>query len=450
VHVAVAGATGFVGRAVVARLANEGHEVVAISRSVAEHDVPPAVTARSLDLDDRDGLARALHGVEAAYYLVHSMATGDAFAERDRRLAEQFGRVASRAGVTRIVYLGALGRDPSSAHLSSRQQVGRLLSDSGVPVVELRAAVILGSGSISFEILRYLAERLPLMVCPRWVRTSIQPLAQCDLLEYLHQSLTVAPGVYELGGADVTSYREMLRAYARVRNLRQRHIADVPFLSPRLSAYWVDLVTPVDRAVSHALVESLVSEVVVTKPGPTREMFDVEPLGLEPALARALDEQRRDLPARLFDLDDGPVDGLYSMQVRQPIPPSERERVGEELAGAGGDLGWYGAPRLWRLRLWLGRLWGEQSALMRPASLLPGSEVDWWTVARTSGDELVLETASWKVGEAWLGYRIDHSTHELQTAGALRPKGTLGFLYWKLLEPIHRRVFVTMARRRTG
>jgi uncharacterized protein YbjT (DUF2867 family) len=446
--VAVAGATGFVGQALVARLADDGTTVVALARAIADSDVPDGVSARAVDLADRDALADALVDVEACYYLVHSMASPDGFADRDRQLAQQFGEVAAEQGVGRIVYLGALGEDPSSTHLSSRQEVGRLLGAAGVPVVELRAAVILGAGSISFEMLRYLAERLPYMVCPVWVQTRIQPLARGDLLEYLEQALRVAPGIYEIGGADVTTYREMLRAYASVRGLHPRHILDIPLLTPRLSAYWVDLVTPVDRSVSHALIESLVTEVVVTRPEVTKAAFDLEPMGLTAALEQALDEQRSEVPGRLFDLDDGPVDGLYAMQVREPVEAGAHERVGRELAGAGGDLAWYGVPRLWRLRLLAGRLWGEQATLLRPASLVPGSTVDWWTVVRAADDELVLETASWKVGEAWLGYRIDATGERLWMAGALRPKGILGFLYWKLLEPIHRRVFVAMARRR--
>jgi uncharacterized protein YbjT (DUF2867 family) len=447
-RVAVAGATGFVGRALVARLADDGHSVVALARSITAADVPDGVTACAVDLDDGDALAGALVGVDACFYLVHSMASSEGFADQDRRLAEQFGEVAADQGVDRIVYLGALGEDPSSTHLSSRQEVGRLLGAAGVSVVELRAAVILGAGSISFEMLRYLAERLPYMVCPVWVQTRIQPLARSDLLEYLRQAMDVAPGIYEIGGADVTTYREMLRSYAAVRGLHPRHILDIPLLTPRLSAYWVDLVTPVNRTVSHALIESLVTEVVVTRPEVTSAAFDVEPLGLTDALRQALDEQRAEVPGRLFTLEDGPDDGLYAMQVREPVPVDDHERVGRELAGAGGDLSWYGVPRLWRLRLLAGRLWGEQAALIRPASLVPGSTVDWWTVVRAADDELVLETSSWKVGEAWLGYRIDAAGQRLWMAGALRPKGILGFLYWKLLEPIHRRVFVAMARRR--
>src|SRR4051794_41125653 len=167
------------------------------------------------------------------------MGAGASFRERDFELASTFGKAAARAGVGRLVYLGGLGDDPTSEHLASRQEVGAALGAAGVPVVELRAAVVLGSGSISFEMLRYLTERLPAMVCPRWVRTSIQPIAERDLLDVLERGLDVEPGVYDIGGRDVTTYRDMIAAYARVRGLHMRHIVDIPLLTPRLSSYWV-------------------------------------------------------------------------------------------------------------------------------------------------------------------------------------------------------------------
>ncbi len=262
--VAIAGASGFVGRALTAHLLGTGHDVVALSRS--GNSAATGARAVAVDVGDQAAIAGALEGAEAAYYLVHSLAVGGGFRELDLRLATTFGRAAAQAGVGRIVYVGALGDAPSSAHLASRQEVGAALAAAGVAVVELRAAVVFGSGSISFEMLRYLTERLPAMVCPRWVRTRIQPIALVDLLAYLEQSLLVAPGIYEIGGADVTTYREMISAYARVRGLPPRHIVDIPWLTPHLSSYWVDLVTPVDRSIIHALIASLVAEVVWSTP----------------------------------------------------------------------------------------------------------------------------------------------------------------------------------------
>lgn len=222
------GANGFVGLAVA--LGEAGHEVVALSRR--RPDIP-GVEGRSVDVADGDALRAALAGCRSAFYLVHSLGSGD-FRARDRELAAGFGAAAADAGLDRIVYLGGLGRDPESEHLASRQEVGRALASGGVPVVELRTAVVLGAGSVSFEMLRYLTERLPFMVCPRWVRTAIQPIAAADVTRYLIGALDVEPMVYEIGGADVTSYGEMIAAYAAARGLRRRRIVDVPYLTPRL------------------------------------------------------------------------------------------------------------------------------------------------------------------------------------------------------------------------
>ena len=273
------GASGFVGRALSLALAPT-HDVVAISRQAP---TIPGTDGRSVDVADAAELKDALAGCQVGYYLVHSLGTGD-FRSRDRQLAEGFGRAAAAAGVGRIVYLGGLGRDPESEHLASRQEVGAALTSGGVPLVELRAAVVLGAGGISFEMLRYLTERLPLMVCPRWVRTAIQPVALADMIRYLVGAIDVEPGIYEIGGADVTSYRDMIAAYAEARGLRPRHIVDVPYLTPRLSSYWLDLVTPVDRRVSHALIESLVTEVIVEDRARTDRAFGIEPMGLRDAL----------------------------------------------------------------------------------------------------------------------------------------------------------------------
>jgi hypothetical protein len=324
--------------------------------------------------------------------------------------------------------------------------VGSALAAAGVPVVELRAAVVFGSGSISFEMLRYLTERLPAMVCPRWVRTRIQPVALVDLLAYLEQSLHVAPGIYEIGGADVTTYREMISAYARVRGLRPRRIIDIPWLTPHLSSYWVDLVTPVDRSVSHALIESLVTEVVVLDPEPARRAFLVTPMGVERALGAALDDQAEEVARSLFARRNGLVDGVYSVVVDVGIPPGTEDVVARDLETIGGRFSWYGAAPGWIARLVLGRLVGERLRRHRSAAVVPGALVDWWRIVRVGSGELVLRSVGWFPGDAWLGYRAGHGA--LQQVAAFRPSGVPGFLYWKLLKPIHRVAFDRMARSR--
>jgi len=443
-RVAVVGAGGFVGRALVAELVSRGHEVVAVSR---HQTAVTGASARAVDVGDEAGLGDALDGCEAAYYLVHSLGAGD-FRRRDLQLAAGFGRAAAAAGVRRIVYLGGLGDHPGSDHLASRQEVGVALGDAGVPVVELRAAVILGAGSMPFEMLRYLTERLPMMVCPRWVRTAIQPISLGDALAYLVQSLDVAPGVYEIGGADVTSYRELIATYARVRGLRRRFIVDIPYLTPRLSSYWVNLVTPVDQAVSHVLIESLTVEVVVQRQQETAAAFGIEAVESRAAIEAALDAQARGVDAQLLTLEPGLVDGIYTARADAPIAADAIQRADADLEDIGGSYGWYGFAWAWRLRAGLGRLVGEPWYLCRPAVVEPGARVDWWTVARRQPSKLVLRAQDWCFGEGWLGFEI--RTAQVAVVAAARPRGIPGFLYWKLLEPFHGRIFERLARHRAA
>ena len=433
------GASGFVGRALSIALTAADHDVIAIARHPTEI---PGARSRAVDVADEHALRDVLSGCQVAYYLVHSLGTGD-FRDRDRRLAEGCGRAAAAAGVGRIVYLGGLGSDPESEHLVSRQEVGTALACDGVAVVELRAAVVLGAGSVSFEMLRYLTERLPFMVCPRWVRTSLQPIALADVIRYLVGAADVEPGVYEIGGADVTTYREMIAAYANARGLRRRRIVDVPYLTPRLSSYWLDLVTPVDRRVSHALVESLVTEVVVRDRARTDAAFGIQPMGLVDALAITLDDQARAIDRDLLSRKSGLLDGVYTVRVEVPVPDQTAARLDADLDRIGGSYSWYGLPLAWRTRAVLGRLVGERWNLERPHTIAPGETVDWWRITRRDPGSLVLRSIDWFPGEGWLGYQIGE--HELIQVGALRSKGIPGFLYWKALQPVHRRVFRALA-----
>lgn len=441
-QVLVAGATGFVGRALAARLDADGHTVLAASRSGGS---VPGATPVALDVGDEAAATTALAGSTVAYYLVHSLDAA-AFRDRDRELAESFGRAAAAAGVERIVYLGGLGEDPQSEHLLSRQEVGVALGAAGVPVVELRAAVVLGSGSISFEMLRHLTERLPFMVCPRWVRTAIQPIALADVVEYLVRSAAVAPGVYEIGGPEVTTYREMIAAYADARGLPRRLILDVPYLTPRLSSYWVDLVTPVDSRVSHALIESLVTEVVVLDGPRTDAAFGIVPMGIVAAIRAALDDQALELDRSLMERRSGLLDGVYAERVVVPTDGADPAVIDADLDRIGGDDDWYGLAPLWQLRRLLGRLIQEHWTLERPPAVVAGADVDWWTVVERSAGRLVLRGREWSPGEAWLGYAVDGDA--VVQVGALRTKGVLGFLYWKMLVPVHLTVFRSLAKHR--
>lgn len=436
------GATGFVGRKLSVALVEAGYDVIALSRRAPEI---AGAEGRSIDVANEMALQGALAGCETAFYLVHSLSAED-FRARDYQLAMAFGSAAAVAGVRRIVYLGGLGHDPESEHLVSRQEVGTALASGDVPVVELRAAVVLGAGSISFEMLRYLTERLPFMVCPRWVRTAIQPIALADMIRYLIGAIGVGPGVYEVGGADVTSYREMIAAYATARGLRRRRIIDVPYLTPRLSSYWLDLVTPVDHRVSHTLIESLVTEVVVEDQERTDSAFGIQPMGLAAALSAALDDQADELDESLMSRESGLRDGAYTVRVTVPCSNATSTRIDADLERIGGSYRWYGLPFAWRVRALVGRVIGEYWKLSSPQEVVQGAAVDWWLVVRRDRGMLVLRAIRWFPGEAWLGYRC--SEEELVQVGSLRPKGIPGFLYWKLLQPVHRRVFQALARHR--
>ncbi len=456
--IAVVGAGGYVGCRLVDTLARSGYHVAAFGRVLNGLPAGPGVDRRVVDVGDADATAVALGGIDAAFYLVHAMAGGQGFAQRDRTMARSFATAAQRVGLGRIVYLGGLGEEDLSEHLSSRQEVGRILRASGVPVVELRAAVILGAGSISFEMLRYLTERLPAMVCPRWVDTRLQPLAERDLLTYLEQALDVAEGIYEIGSPQVTTYNEMMQCYAEVRGLRKRAVVKIPLLTPALSARWVDFVTPVDRAVSHALIESLANEVVVRDEPRTAAAFAIRPMPVKDAIEAALAEQITRVSDRLFDAEEGMCDGIYFVQCDAHVPTAQLAALRRDLSRCGGDLGWYGAKWAWRLRLALGRFFREDLRLRRTEQIRVGSVVDWWTVKRLDPDCVVLET-EWFFGDAWLGYRVmpdarsplsastPRESRVLQVA-AFRPRGVPGFVYWRLLGPVHRRVFRSMVNHR--
>jgi uncharacterized protein YbjT (DUF2867 family) len=442
VRIAVAGANGFVGRELAVSLVAARHDVVALSRHAPEI---AGAEALSVDVADEAALRSALAGCEVAFYLVHSL-SGEDFRARDQQLAAGFGRAASEMGLRRIIYLGGLGNDPESEHLLSRQEVGTALAAGNVPVVELRAAVVLGAGSISFEMLRYLTERLPFMVCPRWVRTAIQPIALADMIRYLIGAIAVEPGVYEVGGADVTLYREMIAAYATARGLRRRRIIDVPYLTPRLSSYWLDLVTPVDRSVSHALIESLVTEVVVEDQTRTDAAFGIEPIGLAAALSAALEDQVRELDGALFGRSSGLRDGVYTVRVTVPLSSGETALVDADLERIGGSYGWYGLTIAWRVRALIGLVAGEYWKLSHPPKLVQGAAVDWWLVVSRDPGSLVLRALRWFPGEAWLGYQCTEDA--IVQLGSFRPKGIPGFIYWKVLQLVHRHVFQALARHR--
>jgi len=292
------GATGYVGRRLLQALERRGSRLrCLVRRPAALPGAAPSTEVVPGDLFDGESLRRAMVGITQAYYLVHSMSDEGGFAERDRQAALAFGGACRDAGVRRIVYLGALGRgEHLSKHLASRQEVGRILRSSGVRVVELRAAVILGPGSLSFDLVRSLVDKLPVMVTPKWVRTPTQPIAIDDVIAYLQEALQVEPaGVYEIGGTDRTSYAGLLRAYAKARGLH-RLMIPVPVLSPGLSGRWLSLICPRQARVGRSLVEGVRNETLVTDSA-ADAAFRHRPLGIEEALRRAIAETPPEEPA---------------------------------------------------------------------------------------------------------------------------------------------------------
>ncbi len=468
----VTGSTGYVGARLVPRLLDAGRAVRVMVRDPARLRGRPwldAVDVVTGDVHDAGSLAPAMAGVEAAYYLIHGMSDSPDFAARDREAARRFGEAARAAGVNRIVYLGGLG-DPASDlshHLRSRQETGAALREAGVPVTEFRAAVIVGSGSVSFEMVRNLAERLPAMICPRWVYTLNQPIAVGDVLDYLVAALGTpasAGRVVEIGGADVLTYRDMMLRYAKVRGLR-RWLVPVPVLTPRLSSYWVHWTTPIPASIAGPLIEGLRNEVIV-RDDSARALFpEIRPMGFEEALRLAL---RR---VEEGDVESRWADALQSSQGdRRPVAFEfqegmflERRRVETRAAPAdvfraftslGGARGWLYADILWRARGALDRLAGGvglRRGRRDPADLRVGDAVDFWRVETVEPPRLLRLRAEMKVpGRAWLQFeanpREGGGTELVQTA-FFGPRGLTGLLYWYVLYPLHALMFSKMVER---
>jgi uncharacterized protein YbjT (DUF2867 family) len=460
-HILVVGASGYIGGRLVPLLQARGHDLALMSRDARPLAARyPDARVVAADLLDPETLPPALEGIEVAYYLAHSMGAGErGFAERDRQAARNFAQAAERAGVSRIVYLGGLGDDSAdlSHHLASRHETGAELAAHGVPVTEFRAAVIIGSGSASFEILRHLTERLPVMITPRWVGTRCQPIGIGDVLDYLAGALDhpEVAGIVEIGGPDILSYGDMMRTYARLRGLR-RLMIPVPVLTPRLSSYWVNLVSPVPSAIARPLIEGLRNEVLVRDSGPAAA-FGLRPLSYVDALARAIDRtDRHDIESTWFDAlaapDRASLSSLTStegmiVERRGRVVAASPERVFAEVERVGGDAGWPYANILWRVRGLMDRLVGGVGMRLGrrdPEHLRVRDALDFWRVEDVRRPSLLRLRAEMKVpGRAWLQYEVtptEGGSRLVQTA-FFEPKGLPGLAYWYLLYPVHGLIF---------
>ena len=460
----VTGATGYVGGRLRRRLEADGRRVRCLARRQTglASRVGGATTVVTGDVLDAESLGPALAGVESAYYLIHSMGSGRDFEDQDRIAARNFAWAARRAGVRRIIYLGGLGHGPDlSPHLRSRHEVGVILRESGVPVVELRASIVIGSGSLSFELIRALVERLPVMITPRWVEVEAQPIAVDDLLSYLVAALDVPLAesrVFEIGGADHVSYGDLMREYTRQRGLR-RAMVRVPVLTPRLSSLWLGLVTPVYARVGRKLIESIKHPTIVRDPS-ALEVFPVQPRGSREAIAAAIRNEDREIAeSRWYDAFSSGGEGRNWAGVRfgNRLVDSRTRDVDADTEEAfapirriGGKTGWYAYDWLWRLRGFLDLLVGGvgvRRGRPEPDEVHVGDALDFWRVEAYEPNRLLRLAAEMKVpGRAWLEFEVvprQHGATIRQTA-LFDPVGLSGLAYWYGMYPLHRLVFSGM------
>lgn len=461
------GATGYVGGRLLKVLEDAGQRVRCLARRPAllRSRVGTGTEVVAGDVLEPDSLIPALEGVDTAYYLVHSMGSTGSFEEDDRRAARHFGEAARRAGVRRIIYLGGLGdsRAALSSHLRSRQEVGQVLRDCGVPVLELRASIVLGSGSLSFEMIRALVERLPVMITPRWVSIPAQPIAITDLLDYLLAALTLpleGHQIFEIGGADRVSYGDLMREYARQRGLH-RLMLPVPVLTPRLSSLWLGLVTPLYARVGRKLIDSLRHPTVVHDTA-ALHVFGIRPKGVRAAIAEALRDEDQEFAATCWS-DALAASGtphswggrrfgnrlVDSRVARVPVPPATAFAPIRRL---GGTTGWYYGNWLWQLRGFLDVLVGGvgiRRGRRDPEWLRVGDTVDWWRVEAFEPNRRLRLSAEMKLpGRAWLEFEVQgDSTHStIRQTAVFDPLGLGGLAYWYLVYPLHQLVFAGMLR----
>jgi uncharacterized protein YbjT (DUF2867 family) len=473
----VTGATGYIGGRLVPELLAAGHRVRVMTRSperVRDHPWSGRVDIVRADAADPGQVAAACAGVDVVYYLIHALGSGPAFEETDRRTAQVMAKAAHEAGVGRLVYLGALEPEGEemSPHLRSRTEVAEILLASGVPTAVLRAAVVLGSGSASFEMLRYLTERLPVMVTPRWVHSRIQPVAVRDVLRYLVGCARLPASVhrcFDIGGPDVMNYAEMMQRYAAVAGLPRRRILPVPFFTPSLSSHWVGLITPVPAGIARPLVESLRNTVVCREHDIARYVPDPPEglLGFDEAVQLAVQRVRASAvttrwsgasvpgaPSDPLPTDPDWAGGSLYVDERTRATTAEPGALWRVVEGIGGDAGWYSFPLAWEVRGWLDRLVGGvglRRGRRDPDDLYVGDALDFWRVEELQEGRLLRLRAEMRLpGLAWLEFHVEHDATGggtvLRQRATFAPRGLAGHLYWWAIAAFHGVVFGGMIR----
>ena len=460
--VLITGATGYVGGRLLHRLEERGDDITCLARTPDNLEPRCRPTTRIVkgDVITGAGLDDAMRGVEVAYFLVHSMGASGNYHRSERAAARNFADAAARAGVGRIVYLGALGHGPHmSTHLESRQEVGRILRAGPVPVIEFRSSVIIGSGSLSFEMVRALVDRLPVMVWPKWVDTPTQPIGIEDVVEYLVEAADIpldGSEVVGIGGTDRVSYGQLLVEYGRARGLR-RFFIRVPVLTPRLSSLWLGLVTPVYARVGRELVEGLRAETVVTDDAPARR-FGVRPRGMREQITRALaNEDREFAETKWSDAVSsrgqermrwgGARKGARLVDSRSAFVPVPPEAAFAPIARIGGDAGWYHADWIWDIRGALDLPFGgagTRRGRRDPEHVAVGDTVDFWRVEEVEPGYLLRMKAEMALpGRAWLQYEVREvpSGSMIHQTALFDPTGVFGRAYWYAMWPFHQYVF---------
>ena len=466
-RVLLTGPSGYVGGRLRRLLESRGVLLRCLSRNIEglASRVPSGTELVQADVLQPETLGPALEGVETAYYLVHSMGAARDFEETDRQGARNFARAARQASVKRIIYLGGLAHgEDLSPHLRSRHEVGQVLRGSGLPVVELRASIVLGSGSLSFEMIRALVERLPIMITPRWVSVEAQPIAIDDLLQYLVQCLDLpldTDRVFEIGGTDRVSYGDLMREYARQRGLR-RWMIRVPVLTPRLSSLWLGLVTPIYARVGRKLIASIKNPSIVSDSA-ALNVFPIRPMGLHQAVSSAIRNEERELSeSRWFDaVSSGTSKQSWAgvsfrnrrVDAREICVDVDRKAAFAPIRRIGGTNGWYGFDWLWQLRGFLDLLVGGvgvRRGRPEPEQLHVGDALDFWRVEAYEPDQRLRLAAEMKLpGRAWLEFEVlpdEQGGSKIRQTALYDPVGLLGLAYWYLVCPLHAAVFGTMLR----